>query len=124
MTGRVVHFEIPYDDQERVSRFYSEVFGWKLQALPDMDYVLVTTGPSDEGPPSEPGFVNGGMLQRGLPVGSPVVVLEVEDIEQTLDDVERLGGTTVASKQAVGDMGFSAYVKDSEGNLTGLWQNA
>jgi predicted enzyme related to lactoylglutathione lyase len=124
MSGRVVHFEIPYDEQERASAFYSEAFGWTLAPMPDMHYVLATTGPSDQGPPSEPGFINGGLLQRGLPVGGPVLVVDVEDVEAALEQIEKLGGTTVAAKQAVGDMGFSAYFKDPEGNLLGLWQNA
>lgn len=124
MSGRVVHFELPFDDGERAQRFYGEAFGWRFRALPEMGYVLVTTGPSDEGPPSEPGFVNGGLLERGLPVGGPVVTVEVEDIDATLAEVERLGGTTVAARQAVGGMGFSAYFKDSEGNAMGLWQSA
>jgi predicted enzyme related to lactoylglutathione lyase len=123
MSGRVVHFEVPFDDGDRAQRFYREAFGWRLRALPDLGYVLVTTGPSDEGPPGEPGFINGGMLARGLPVGGPVVTVEVDDIESALDTVERLGGTTVAAKQAVGDLGFSAYFKDSEGNVMGLWQS-
>ena len=105
MTGRVVHFEIPFDDQERAHRFYAEAFGWTLNALPEMNYVLATTGPSDQGPPSEPGFINGGLLERAEPVGT-------------------LGGTTVSAKAAVGEMGFAAYFTDPEGNLMGLWQNA
>jgi uncharacterized protein len=64
------------------------------------------------------------MLERGLPVGGPVVTVEVDDIDATLAEVERLGGTTVAARQAVGDMGFSAYFRDSEGNAMGLWQSA
>jgi predicted enzyme related to lactoylglutathione lyase len=123
MTGRVVHFEIPFDDQERAHRFYAEGFGWALTPLPEMHYVLATTGPSDQGPPSEPGFINGGLLERGLPVGGPVLTLEVDDIDASLEKVESLGGATVSAKQAVGDMGFSAYFTDTEGNLMGLWQN-
>jgi predicted enzyme related to lactoylglutathione lyase len=124
MSGRVVHFEIPFDDQERASSFYAEAFGWTMKALPEMRYVLASTGPSDEGPPSEPGFINGGLLERGLPVGGPLVVVDVEDIEASLKQIETLGGTTVTAKEPVGDMGFAAYFKDSEGNLVGLWQNA
>jgi uncharacterized protein len=124
MSGRVVHFEVPFDDQERAQAFYTDVFGWDLVAMPEMSYVLATTGPSDQGPPSEPGFINGGMLARELPVGGPVLVLDVEDIDATLEQVELKGGTTVTAKQAVGDMGFSAYFKDPEGNVMGLWQNA
>jgi hypothetical protein len=48
----------------------------------------------------------------------------VEDIEKALATVESLGGSTVTPKEPVGDMGYVAYFKDSEGNLVGMWQNA
>ncbi|NUR07011.1 MAG: VOC family protein [Nocardioidaceae bacterium] len=126
MSGRVVHFEVPFEDQERAIGFYSEVFGWQIQPLPEMSYVMVTTGPSapQGGGPEEPGFVNGGMLARNAPIGGPVLVLEVEDIDKSLEQIGERGGTTVEAKVAVGDMGFSAYFRDPEGNLMGLWQSA
>jgi predicted enzyme related to lactoylglutathione lyase len=124
MSGRVVHFEIPFDDGDRARKFYTEAFEWQLNEMPEMSYTLVTTGPSDEGPPSEPGFINGGMMQREAPFGAPVLVVDVEDIDMTLEKIERLGGTTVTAKQSVGDMGYAAYFEDPEGNLIGLWQNA
>jgi predicted enzyme related to lactoylglutathione lyase len=124
MSGRVVHFEIPYDDQQRAHTFYAEAFGWQVRPLPEMRYVMVTTGPSDDGPPSEPGFINGGLLERGLPMAGPVVVLDVDDIDACLAEVERLGGETVSRRQPVDDLGWSAYFKDTEGNLMGLWQSA
>lgn len=124
MSGRVVHFEIPFEDQARASTFYGDAFGWTLNPMPEMSYVLVTTGPSDQGPPSEPGFINGGMLERGSAGGGPTLVIDVEDIDASLQKVEQLGGSTVSTKQPVGEMGFSAYFTDPEGNLMGLWQNA
>ena len=125
MTGRVVHFEIPFEDGDRARGFYADVFGWNIMNMPEMNYTMVSTGPTDEqGPPSEPGFINGGMLQRDAPVGSPVIVVDVEDIDGSLEKIEKLGGTTVLAKQAVADMVFSAYFKDPEGNLMGLWQTA
>jgi hypothetical protein len=92
--------------------------------MPEMKYVLATTGPSDQGPPSEPGFINGGLLGRSEAIAAPVLTIEVDDIEATLTRVEEQGGATVSTKQAVGEMGFSAYFTDPEGNLMGLWQNA
>ena len=125
MTGRVVHFEIPFEDGDRARGFHADVFGWNIMNMPEMNYTMVSTGPTDEqGPPSEPGFINGGMLQRDAPVGSPVIVVDVEDIDGSLEKIEKLGGSTVIAKQAVADMGFSAYFKDPEGNLMGLWQTA
>ena len=46
MTGRVVHFEVPFDDADRARSFYREVFGWQIQEMPDMGYNLVSTGPA------------------------------------------------------------------------------
>ena len=62
------------------------------------------------------------MLQRSAAQQSPVVVVDVDDIDAALKKIEGLGGKTVVSRQPVGEMGFSAYFTDTEGNLTGLWQ--
>jgi predicted enzyme related to lactoylglutathione lyase len=125
MTGRVVHFEIPADDLERAQAFYRDAFGWGINAMPEMDYTLVSTGPvDDQGMPTEPGFTNGGMLARQEPVTAPVIVVDVDAIDAALKTVESLGGSVVQGRQAVGDMGFAAYVRDSEGNMLGLWQSA
>lgn len=125
MTGRVVHFEIPYEDGKRARSFYSETFGWQLTELPDQDYSLAITGPTGEqGPPSEPGFINGGMLPRQDPHQCPALVIDVDDIDATLEEIARNGGSTVLERQPVGDAGFAAYFRDPEGNLVGLWQTA
>ena len=125
MSGKVVHFEIPYDDGERARRFYKEAFDWQLQEMPGMEYTLVVSGPSGDRGPTEPGFINGGMLARGESAApSPVVVMDVPSIDEALATIERLGGSTVVAKQPVGEMGFTAYVKDTEGNVVGLWETA
>ena len=124
MSGRVVHFEIPFDDGDRARSFYSQAFGWQMMPMPEMGYTIVMSGPSGEHGPSEPGFINGGMMQRQEPFTSPNLVLDVDNLETTLEAVNAAGGTTVSGRQAVGDMGFTAYFKDTEGNLVGLWETA
>ena len=125
MSGRVVHFELPFDDGDRARGFYKEAFGWQLQEMPDMDYTLVMSGPSGDQGPTEPGFINGGMLAREMSASpGPVVVVDVESIDVALERVGELGGETVLGKQPVGSMGFSAYVRDPEGNVLGLWETA
>jgi predicted enzyme related to lactoylglutathione lyase len=125
MSGRVVHFEVPFDDADRARSFYRDVFDWQIQSIPEMGYNMVSTGPSgDQGMPAEPGYIGGGMLQRQVPVTAPVITLDVEDIDATLVAIEKHGGTAVGEKMPVGDMGFAAYFNDSEGNLMGLWQSA
>ena len=125
MSGRVVHFEIPADDVDRASEFYRSAFGWSLSAMPEMGYTIVATTPTDEqGTPTESGAINGGMMAREAPITTPVIVIDVDDIDKALETIGSLGGSTVVPRQPVMDMGFAAYFKDSEGNLMGLWQTA
>jgi len=124
MSGRVVHFEIPFDDGDRARDFYQTTFGWDFTPMPEMSYTMVSTGPMAEQGPSEPGYIGGGMMQRGEPFQGPIITVDVEDIDATLAAIEQHGGKTVTPRQAVGQMGFTAYFNDPEGNLMGLWQNA
>ena len=120
----VVHFEIPADNPTRASKFYKDAFGWNIQKWEGpMAYWMLGTAESDEnGMPKNPGAINGGMAKREAPLKSIVVTVMVDDIEKALQRVEKAGGKAVSKKQAVGDMGFSAYFKDSEGNVVGLFQ--
>jgi len=123
MTGRVVHFEVPYDDADRARAFYSDVFGWTIQPMPEFDYNFVQTGPTnDTGIPTEPGYIGGGMFQRQADIGRPIITIEVDDMTNALATIAEHGGTAVGDPEQVGDMGIAAYFTDSEDNLMGLWQ--
>ena len=123
--GKVVHFEIPADNLARAKKFYSTVFGWSLDEFPEMEYTIARTTDSDQnGMPKEPGAINGGMLQRQDPVKAPVITISVDNMDQAAATIEKNGGKIIRPKMAVGDMGFAAYFKDTEGNVVGLWQNA
>jgi predicted enzyme related to lactoylglutathione lyase len=123
MNGAVVHFEVPYDDADRARAFYSDVFGWNIQPMPELDYNFVSTGAtSAEGMPTEPGYIGGGLFQRQGDVDRPVITINVENIDAALAKLEEHGGTQVGEQIPVGEMGIAAYFKDSEGNLMGLWQ--
>jgi predicted enzyme related to lactoylglutathione lyase len=123
MTGRVVHFEVPYDDADRARSFYSDVFGWNIQPVPEFDYNFVQTGPVEEsGMPTEAGYIGGGMFQRDAQIGKPIITIDVDDMTKALAAIAEHGGAAVGEVQHVGEMGLAAYFTDSEGNLMGLWQ--
>lgn len=124
-SGPVVHFELPYDDGDRARAFYAEAFGWETAQAPGMDYTTVSTGPHGaSGPPTIPGYVNGGLVPRSRPLAGPTVVLGVEDLAGSLTKVEQAGGTVLLPSTPVGEIGYSAYFTDPEGNVIGLWQDA
>jgi len=120
----VVHFEIPAKDVKRASTFYTKAFGWTFNQFPGFEYWSVGTTMSDKnGMPTSPGAINGGMGKKGQMAPDQVVVtVHVKDIDSALENIKKLGGKQVGQKMPVGDMGFSAYFSDTEGNVIGLWQ--
>jgi uncharacterized protein len=124
---KVVHFEIPADDVPRAKAFYGSIFGWELESM-DMgggQYTIVrTVAVDDKQMPTEPGAINGGMMQRTADTPAPVLTIGVESIDDALKQVDTRGGSTVQPRTEIPGMGAFAYFKDSEGNVVGLWQNA
>ncbi len=121
--NKVIHFEIPFDNKERAIKFYQTVFGWQLQDMPEMQYVMATTTETGEQGPKMPGAINGGLTQKSAGTPAPVVVLEVENVEEHLKKIQDNGGKVVVPTQTVMGMGLFAKVVDTEGNVIGVWQN-
>jgi|SRR5919106_1785917 predicted enzyme related to lactoylglutathione lyase len=125
---KVVHFEIPVDDAARAKEFYRSTFDWQLEEL-DVGggniYTTATTTPVDEQSrlPTEPGAINGGLMQRAPETPAPVITVGVDAIEDALKKVEAGGGSVVQPRTEVPNVGAFAYFKDSEGNVLGLWEN-
>ena len=121
--NKVVHFEVPAEDMARAKKFYEDVFGWQLMDW-ESKYWMATTGPSEPGKgPTESGFINGGIAPQMPDVfTAPTIVMDVENIEAAVARVEAAGGSLVTPKYPIGEMGFYARVKDSEGNIVGIWE--
>ena len=113
--GKVVHFEIPVDDPDRARRFYADAFGWRFQGYGDMPYWLTDLGEEGMG-------INGALIGRSETHAAPVVIINVDDIDDGIAMAVKAGATQVGDKNAVPTMGWSAYVRDPEGNVIGLWQ--
>ncbi|MBP7737824.1 MAG: VOC family protein [Spirochaetes bacterium] len=117
---KVVHFEIPYDNKERASRFYRDIFGWSLLDIPDTDYTMVYAAETDEdNMVMEKGAINGGMFPREAEASKPMIVIGVQSIDETIKQVVASGGRVVTLKQPIPN-GSYARVADSEGNIIGL----
>ena len=114
---KVVHFEIPAEDVERAKNFYGSIF--------DGEYTTVKTTAVDDQcvMPTEPGAINGGMMQRDASITTaPVITIDVDGIDDALKQIEDNGGSTVVPRTPIPGMGAFAYFKDTEGNVLGLWE--
>lgn len=128
--NRVVHFEIHAKNLDKLQKFYQDVFGWDIKDLGAQmgGYRMVTTG-KDETGATWPG-INGGMVPRqtdvpenASAVNAFVCTIEVENIDEILEKVEKAGGTIATDKMEIpGGMGTLAYRKDPEGNIFGVLQ--
>jgi predicted enzyme related to lactoylglutathione lyase len=124
MDHTIVHFEIPADDVEKLRKFYSELFGWKIEKMPGpVEYWGIATVPVNEkGMPQRPG-VNGGMMKRQNPEHKPVNYIAVESVDEYVKKIEALGGRVIVPKMEVPGIGWWALALDPEGNQFAIMQS-
>jgi predicted enzyme related to lactoylglutathione lyase len=122
----VVHFEMPYDNRERMSKFYGSAFGWQTQMLgEDMgNYVLATTTETGESGPKRPGAINGGFFPRkpDWPAQHPSVVIAVENVEASMKKVRDAGGKVLGEPMEIPRVGKYISFMDTEGNRVSMLQ--
>lgn len=125
----VVHFEMPAKDKARVSKFYTDVFGWQMTQLGEEmgNYVLAGTTPVDENQMAiNPGAINGGFFEYSDKPGftSPHVVIQVENLDESIEAVKKSGGQITSDKMDIPGVGTYVAFIDSEGNNVGMLQPA
>lgn len=119
---KVTHFEIPIKDPNSTIEFYKNIFGWKIQKWDgSMPYWMVSTVETNKNMmPKEAGAINGGFTED---IKYPLVVISVQNIEETAGLIKSNKGKIVQEKRKVGDMGWYARFKDPDGNIIGIWQD-
>lgn len=110
----IVHVEISANDRETAGKFYAELFGWKIQQIPEMNYATFDYGVEGVGGGLNP-------VREDNPAGTVVVYVDTDDISADLAKVERLGGKIVAPKTEIPEMGWFGMFTDPTGNLIGLY---
>jgi predicted enzyme related to lactoylglutathione lyase len=124
MSQTIVHFEIPAKNVTKLKSFYEKLFGWKIVKTPSgfMEYWTIETVPTDDkGMLTRPG-VNGGMYKKQSDANIPVNYVAVEDIDKALIDVVKLGGEVIMGRQEVPGVGYTASIRDPEGNPIAMIQ--
>ena len=122
----VVHLEMPYDNRERLAKFYESAFGWQMQKMGEEmgNYVLAVTTPTDETGPKKPGAINGGFFPKkpDWPMQYPSVVIAVDDIQQAVKKVASAGGAVLGEPMDIPGVGQYVSFTDTEGNRVGMLQ--
>jgi predicted enzyme related to lactoylglutathione lyase len=125
MKNAVAHFEIYADDPDTLSKFYSDLFDWQAQPMPNMDYTWIkTVDTDDKGRPTQPGGINGGLIKRpaGYNGNAWVSYVNVESVDGSVKRAKELGAKVMKERAPVPGMGWFAMLIDPQGNHFALWQ--
>jgi predicted enzyme related to lactoylglutathione lyase len=110
----VVHFEVIGNDAEKLQSYYSELFGWEIDAGNPLKYGLVAGA-----------GIGGGIGAGPSPdyPGRVTFYVEVPDVEAALAKAESLGGTRIFGPDKVpgADVVLGQF-SDPEGHTIGLTQ--
>lgn len=111
--GSFVHIEIASTDPTRTRRFFEDVFGWRFEHMPEMEY-------STFEPPSAPG---GGLMspQQGQSPGITNYILSM-DVDADLRKIEAAGGRTLQPKMEIPGVGWWALFQEPTGVTLALFQ--
>ena len=114
--SRVIHFEIPAADPERLAEFYRRTFGWEITNWGGpVEYWLIATGPE-----GEPG-ISGAIARRDVREGTRNTI-SVASADEALGKVVAAGGKALSPKMAVPGVGYHALCQDPEGNVFGIME--
>lgn len=113
-------FEIPVAEIDRAAKFYSTILGVDMKPVEMAHGVKMAVFPNNEGPDAVHGALVQGEGYIPSDKGTLVILNAGEDLSQALSKVERAGGEVLLEKFSIGEHGFIAYLRDTEGNKVAL----
>jgi len=109
----VVHVEIPAANVDGAGKFYQELFDWKIQPMPEMNYTMWEAADGSGG-----GFP---LVSADNPAGQVLVYFDSDNIDSDLKKVVSLGGKVIHPKTDIPGMGWFGIFSDPTGNVLALY---
>jgi hypothetical protein len=107
-----VHFEIGCRDSAKTSGFFSNLFGWNMQAMGLATMIDTGAGSGIQGHITALGHE---------PHHYTIFYVQVDDVQNYLGKAGALGGKTLVPPVEI-PTGTFAWFADPEGNTIGLWK--
>src|SRR5215207_10333344 len=105
IVGRIIHVELTAADLRRAAAFYTDAFGWQPEPSPFIEgYLVAETG--------EGAGIDGAIMSREYQQQSTIAWIQVDDLDATLEAVEKAGGIRAGDVQELLGVGRLAYVRD------------
>lgn len=114
--SKVIHFEIPAENPEKVSHFYKEVFDWETTQYKNSPYWLIMAGPKEE-----KYGINGAFYKKGME-NKTMITISVTDLKKSVEKVKMAGGKISGEAMDIPEVGMFVYAKDIENTPFGMLQ--
>ena len=118
MANPFVHVELSTNDVAKAKGFYSKLFDWKMEDVPNDaaggSYTMISVGDG----------TGGGLMKNPMP-GAPsfwLAYVLVDDIEASTRKAKSLGATVMKDVTEVTGMGWLSIITDPTGAHLGLWK--
>jgi predicted enzyme related to lactoylglutathione lyase len=118
MSNPFVHVELNSSDPNKAKEFYSKLFDWQLEDVPnpitpDGNYTLIKVGQG----------TGGGIMKscEGGP-GGWLAYVGVQDIHASTEKARSLGAQVLEHVKEVPGLGWLSFIRDPTGAVLGLWQ--
>jgi predicted enzyme related to lactoylglutathione lyase len=119
MGNPVVHFEVVGKDGKKLQQYYSELFGWQIDADNPMNYGMV---PKESNVAADGSQGIGGGVAGGPDgyEGHVTFYVAVPDVEAALAKAESLGGKRIFGPEKIMDQVTLGQFSDPEGHVIGV----
>lgn len=112
--GDITHIDIPVDDMDRATAFYSDVLGWQIAEMAGFDGYPMWQAPNE--------VSGGGFVSRDGSIPTMRSYVEVDSIDDVLAKVADAGGSVVLEKTPITETSWFAVFSDTEGNQLGMYE--
>ncbi len=118
MANPFVHVELNTPEPQKAQSFYSELFQWQLEDVPN------PTVPTGTYTMIKVGKGTAGGIMKQVPNGPSgwLAYVEVDDIRAATKKAKSLGGEVMKDVTEVAGMGWLSFIRDPTGAVLGLWQ--
>ena len=115
--GKFVWHEHVSPDPKQAEDFYTQLFGWGTEVFKpgEVDYAMISSGGQSHG-----GF---GKAMEGAPPPHWLSHIAVENLEETIEKVQRAGGRLAAGPFEMSEVGRMAVIADPQGAYVSLYQS-
>lgn len=118
MEQSITHFEIYGEDPSQIAEFYSRIFGWQVERMPGLSYWRIFPKANETAP------LHGGVTHRAISgLTGWLLYVNVASLDETVELVQKLGGSIVRQKTAVAKVAWVTIVADPASNIFGVWQS-